>query len=153
MQKLNLLLKVTEVCKCFSSFSSWKQKLLFTYLILIMSSFTSCGNLERSNPNDPGYKSAKYDISVYVTSPENNSQVTISQWVQLTFMGIAYKDGKEVTEWESYKWYVDGQYLFTGRNRSYYSFPIGWHDVILKVNDGSSYGVSNIVRFKVNSMY
>lgn len=133
----------------------WKIKLLSIgiCLLLITISFTSCGNLERSNPNDPGYQSSNYAISVFITSPVDGAQVTISQWVQLTFMGIAYKDGKEVTEWEAYKWYVDGQHLFTGRNKSYYSFAVGWHDVILKVNEGTSYGVSNIVKFKVNSMY
>lgn len=126
----------------------WKLTLLILALILV-----GCGNLERSNPNDPGYQSTNYDISVFITSPADGSQVTISQWVQLAFMGIAYKDGKEVTEWEAYKWYVDGQYLFTGRNKSYYSFAAGWHDVILKVNEGTSRGVSKIVKFKVNSMY
>lgn len=124
----------------------------FTLLILALT-LVGCGNLERSNPHDPAYQSTNHTISVFITSPVDGSQVTISQWVQLTFMGIAYKDGKEITEWEAYKWYVNGQYLFTGRNRSYYSFATGWHDVILKVNVGNSYGVSKIVRFRVNSMY
>jgi hypothetical protein len=143
MQKYLLPIKVIDIKK-------------IAYIILL-SSFTfifiNCKNLDRNNPYDPYSLDNNSNISVFITSPSDGEQITISQWIQLTFMGIAFKDGKEIIDWEAYNWYVDGKYLFTGRIKSYYSFPVGWHDVVLRVNVGNSYGVSRIVRFKVNTMY
>ena len=133
--------------------------ILLTFLVAFVILLNNCGNLKRSNPYDPSYKTTQeQDLNVYIDKPDpNQEQNFIIEFVfQIPFSGRAqYKDGRDVTEWNAYKWEIDGKNLLTGitGNLSVGAIGVGSHVAVLKVTVGKSYGESKIVKFKISSMY